>query len=162
MEQIPGTYRQKETENKSTICDWTNYLSIWNMLPRSATVFRSYFLESKCLKICLVFLYHLIPNKFYITLICLVFQVSVTTQLLTLHRHPTTVRSKLSLRFSITFFGGLRPIFILFVPYFSIGSVVSGHLQLEFDCVAIACTLESIRPGQIKVARPPMVWVRPA
>ena len=30
------------------------------------------------------------------------------------------------------------------------------------DCVVIACSLESIRPGLFRVARPLIVWGRPA
>ena len=45
---------------------------------------------------------------------------------------------------------------------FPLGVLYPGHSQLAFDCVIMACSSESIRPGLLfRVARPPKVWVRP-
>ena len=54
------------------------------------------------------------------------------------------------------FFFGLGP-FPFYVYCISIGSVVSGTLATAFDCVVIACSLDSIRPGLVQGYKAPKV-----
>ena len=49
----------------------------------------------------------------------------------------------------------LRPFFIFVYSVFSFGVLYREHSQLAFDCVVIACSLESIRPGLVQGCKAP-------
>ena len=53
------------------------------------------------------------------------------------------------------FFCGLRPFFIIVYTAFPLGVLYPEHSQLAFDCVIIACSLESIRPGLVQGCKAP-------
>ena len=56
--------------------------------------------------------------------------------------------------FFFFFFFGLRP-FSFLCTVFTLGVLYPEHLQLAFDCVVIACSLESIRPGLVQGCKTP-------
>ena len=53
------------------------------------------------------------------------------------------------------FLGGLRPFTFCVYTVFSLGMLYLEHWQLAFDCVIIACSLESIRPGLVQGCKAP-------
>ena len=55
------------------------------------------------------------------------------------------------------------PFFLFVHLIFPLWILYPEHLQLSFDSVVIACSLESIRPGLVQGCKVrSMVWVRPA
>ena len=53
------------------------------------------------------------------------------------------------------FFVWPKAFFICVYTIFPLGVLYPKHLQLAFDCVVIACSLESIRPGLVQGCKAP-------